>query len=104
MASSQQAGRSETKRGDREGRRRDILRAAAEILEQHGYGELNMRAIASRAGVSAGTPYSYFTSKEEIFATLLGRRFEELTTRFDEAGSQSSTRLWQPRQAKRPTP
>ena len=91
MVSSQQAARPETKRGDREGRRRDILRAAAEILEQQGYGEMNMRAIASRAGVSAGTPYSYFTSKEEIFATLLGRRFEELTTRFDEVGAQCAT-------------
>jgi len=83
--------RSETKRGDREGRRRDILRAAADILETRGYAEMNMRAIASRAGVSAGTPYSYFESKEEIFATLLGRRFEDLTLRFDEAGGRCTT-------------
>ena len=91
MPRSETVGGSETKRGDREGRRRDILRAAADILETRGYSEMNMRAIASRAGVSAGTPYSYFTSKEEIFATLLGRRFEELTVRFDEAGERCST-------------
>ena len=84
------AERTETKRGDREGRRRDILRAAAEILETKGYGELNMRDVASRAGVSAGTPYSYFASKEEIFATLLIRRFEDLTERFDRMAEQSA--------------
>lgn len=91
MSASQQAARPATRRGDREGRRRDILRAATELLETRGYGELNMRAIASRAGVSAGTPYSYFVSKEEIFATLLGQRFEDLTARFNELGAQSAT-------------
>ncbi len=91
MPRSEGQDRSETKRGDREGRRRDILRAAADILETRGYAEMNMRAIASRAGVSAGPPYSYFVSKEEIFATLLGRRFDELTLRFDEAGDRCTT-------------
>jgi AcrR family transcriptional regulator len=91
MPRSEAHDRPETKRGDREGRRRDILRAAADILETSGYAEMNMRAIASRAGVSAGTPYSYFVSKEEIFATLLGRRFDELTARFDEAAGRCAT-------------
>ena len=46
MPRSEGQDRSETKRGDREGRRRDILRAAADILETRGYAEMNMRAIA----------------------------------------------------------
>jgi len=76
----------ETKRGDREGRRRDILRAAADLLHTKGYSELSMRDIAGSAGVSAGTPYSYFAGKEEIFATLLTQRFEELAAKLDRLG------------------
>jgi AcrR family transcriptional regulator len=73
--------RTETRRGDGEGRRRDILRAAADLLREQGYAALNMRDVAARAGVSPGTPYSYFAGKEEIFATLLTGRLDDLTAR-----------------------
>jgi len=62
--------KTKTKWGDREGRRRDILEAARAQMRAGGYLALNMRDIASRAGVSPGTLYSYFATKEEIFATL----------------------------------
>lgn len=70
--------RTETKRGDSEGRRRDILRAAAVLLREQGYAALNMRDVAALAGVSPGTTYSYFAGKEEIFATLLTGRLDDL--------------------------
>lgn len=82
-----------TRRGDRVGRRRDILRAASEILATGGYGEMNMRAIARRAGVSAGTTYSYFASKEEIFATLLADRYLKLGRLLDAAGATARSLL-----------
>ncbi len=82
-----------TRRGDRVGRRRDILRAASEILATGGYGEMNMRAIARRAGVSAGTTYSYFASKEEIFATLLTDRYLRLSRLLDAAGATARSLL-----------
>jgi AcrR family transcriptional regulator len=56
--------------GDREGRRRDILDAARAQMAAGGYLALNMREIAAGAGVSPGTLYQYFSTKEEIFATL----------------------------------
>jgi AcrR family transcriptional regulator len=59
-----------TRWGDREGRRRDILDAARAQMVEGGYLALNMREIARGAGVSAGTLYQYFSTKEEIFATL----------------------------------
>jgi AcrR family transcriptional regulator len=59
-----------TRWGDREGRRTDILDAARAQMSEHGYSGLNMRDIARRASVSAGSLYSYFSTKEEIFATL----------------------------------
>jgi AcrR family transcriptional regulator len=56
--------------GDRAGRRRDILAAARRQMAERGYIGLNMRDIAAGAGVSPGTLYSYFATKEEIFARL----------------------------------
>lgn len=59
-----------TKWGDRAARRRDILDAARHQMAEHGYIGLNIRDVAARAGVSPGTVYSYFGTKEEIFSTL----------------------------------
>ncbi|MEU0878741.1 TetR/AcrR family transcriptional regulator [Lentzea sp. NPDC005914] len=64
--------------GDAEGRRRDILQSAEQILEEQGYAGLTMRAIAVGAGVSSGTVYQYFSGKEDVFAALMERRLDEL--------------------------
>ena len=65
-----------TRWGDREGRRRDILAAARTQLTERGYLALNVRDIARGAGVSPGTVYSYFATKDEIFATLYAEAIE----------------------------
>jgi AcrR family transcriptional regulator len=65
-----------TRWGDREGRRRDILAAARRQLTDGGYLGLNMRDIARGAGVSPGTLYAYFATKDEIFATLYAEAIE----------------------------
>ena len=62
--------------GDSEARRREILAAAAAQIEEGGFHALNIREIAKRAGVSLGTVYVYFRTKEEIFATLTADRME----------------------------
>ncbi|MCU1426107.1 MAG: TetR/AcrR family transcriptional regulator [Actinomycetia bacterium] len=59
-----------TKWGDREQRRIDILDAARARITTDGYLSLNMRDLAAAAGVSPATLYSYFATKEELFATL----------------------------------
>ena len=64
--------------GDAEGRRRDILEAAKELLAEVGYAELGMRALAERAGIAAGTLYRYFGTKEEIFLTIYSERIDQL--------------------------
>ena len=73
-----------TKWGDRVGRRRDILRAAADLLEREGFDRLNVRAIARRAGIGPATLYSYFPNKGEIFATLMVQRFADLRLGLDQ--------------------
>ena len=78
-----------TRWGDRVGRRRDILRAAADLLDREGYDRLHVRAIAQRAGISPATLYSYFSSKGEIFATLMVQRFADLRLGLDRLEAQA---------------
>jgi AcrR family transcriptional regulator len=68
-----------TKWGDREQRRADILDAARTHIATAGYLSLNMRDLAANAGVSPGTLYSYFATKEELFATLYAEAIRAYT-------------------------
>ena len=52
-------------------------------MAEGGYLALNMRDLARRAGVSPGTLYSYFATKEEIFATLYAEAIEEHNDRIE---------------------
>ncbi len=48
-----------------------ILEAAARILEKDGFENVNTNAVAELAGVSVGSLYQYFPTKEAILAELL---------------------------------
>lgn len=48
-----------------------ILEAAARILEKDGFDSVNTNAVAELAGVSVGSLYQYFPTKESILAELL---------------------------------
>lgn len=63
-----------------------ILEAAARILEDKGFDGLTTNAIAERAGVSIGSCYQYFPSKEAIVATLIERESAELGDALQQAG------------------
>jgi AcrR family transcriptional regulator len=66
--------------GDSEARQRDILGAAAELLDEGGYGALTMRALAERARMSPGLIYQYFVDKEDVCAALLQQHQIALTS------------------------
>src|SRR5262249_29578109 len=55
--------------------------AARAQMDEGGYLALNMRDIAAGAGVSPGTLYSYFATKEELFATLFAEAIDAHTDR-----------------------
>jgi AcrR family transcriptional regulator len=57
----------------REERERLILEAAEELLAEKGYHEMSIDEIAARVGVSKGTVYLHFPSKEELVLAYLGR-------------------------------
>jgi AcrR family transcriptional regulator len=70
--------RPKTRWGDREQRRADILAAARDEVAGRGYLGFAMRDVAAGAGVSPGALYSYFATKEDIFAALFAERLDEL--------------------------
>jgi AcrR family transcriptional regulator len=59
----------------REAKRAEIVAAARRCFSRDGFHQTSMPDIAAAAGVSAGAPYRYFASKEEIILTIAGDAF-----------------------------
>src|ERR1700712_3323808 len=62
---------------------RIIFEATAQVLNEHGESALTTNRIAARAGVSIGTLYQYFDSKEAIVLGMLAREREDVMTTLD---------------------
>lgn len=56
---------------DHETYRQKLLSQSFDLFAQHGYGAITMRQIAEGLGVSTGTLYHYFPSKESLFEQLI---------------------------------
>jgi AcrR family transcriptional regulator len=56
-------------------RPRELLTAALSLFIEKGFDATRTEEIAERAGVSKGTLYLYFQSKEDLFTDLLEERF-----------------------------
>lgn len=54
-----------------------ILEASAQVFEAHGYAGGTTNRVAKAAGVSIGTLYQYFASKEALAVALLERHAQE---------------------------
>ena len=52
---------------DKQAKRADIVRAAADVFSKTGYHESKMQDIAGAADIGKGTIYEYFRTKEELF-------------------------------------
>ncbi|MBJ9720153.1 TetR/AcrR family transcriptional regulator [Acinetobacter pittii] len=66
-----------------------ILEAAARILESLGFAGFNTNAVAELAGVSIGSLYQYFPSKESLIVELIRRERAKLSTHIVEVIQQS---------------
>lgn len=51
--------------------RRNLMRAASEIVGEYGYAEASVSRIVERAGLAQGTFYLYFDSRQDLFDRLL---------------------------------
>lgn len=56
-----------------------LLEAAKEVFEEHGFLDARVTDIAERAGVSHGSFYHYFESKEQIFREVAALVDEQLS-------------------------
>ncbi len=66
---------SRTRKGERT--KENILTTALELFSKDGYEETTMRAIAESAGVSVGSAYYYFPSKEHLVQAYYMRLVKE---------------------------
>src|SRR5580692_2203382 len=55
-----------------------VLEAAARILERRGFEGYTTNAVAERAGISIGSLYQYFPSKDAVTVALIEREAAEL--------------------------
>jgi TetR/AcrR family transcriptional repressor of mexJK operon len=62
----------ETRADSESPKRHAVLEAAATLFMAQGYGAVSMDAVAREAGVSKATLYAHFTSKDQLFATIIG--------------------------------
>jgi AcrR family transcriptional regulator len=58
--------------------RRTLIDVSVEVIDQHGVDALNLRALATRAGVSSGAPYHHFADRAELLATIAEEGFQRL--------------------------
>jgi AcrR family transcriptional regulator len=61
-----------------------ILTATARVLVKHGYDHASTNRIAEAAGVSVGSLYQYFPTKEALVAALIDRHMSEMTSLIEE--------------------
>lgn len=61
---------------EKEGRRAELLAAAARLFDRSRYAALTMADVAAEAGVAKGTTYLYFRTKESLFLALLQDELE----------------------------
>jgi AcrR family transcriptional regulator len=55
----------------KDARPQELLAAALDLFVEKGYAATRLEDVASRAGVSKGTLYLYFTNKEELFKAVV---------------------------------
>lgn len=71
----------------KEARPGELLDAALELFVEHGYAGTRVEAVARRAGVSKGTLFLYFPSKEALFKAVvlhhLSQQLQAWNTEFD---------------------
>ena len=60
--------------------RRAVQTAAVRMFAHHGYAATNMRQIATKAGISTGSIYRHYASKEELFDELIDQASRGLGT------------------------
>ena len=83
-------GLKERREREKELKRQHILNAARKLLLEKGYYNISIRQIATLAEIGVGTIYSYFKSKEDIYAVLSEEVFDLLYHTMNSAADKAS--------------
>jgi AcrR family transcriptional regulator len=67
----------------RENRKALIMETALELFAHEGYYTTSISRIASKAGISKGLMYNYFSGKEELIREIIQNGIQNLLTTFD---------------------
>jgi AcrR family transcriptional regulator len=77
--------------------RQALIAAAVKAIAKQGVDALNLRALATRAGVSPGAPYHHFANRDELLRGIAEEGFEKfeasLIAERDAAPGDASARL-----------
>jgi len=63
--------------------RERLLKAALELLWEHGYGGVRVDAVCERAGVQKGSFYHFFASKSDLTVAALRRHWDTIAPEYD---------------------
>ncbi len=69
----------------KEARPQELLQAALELFVERGFAATRIEEVAQRAGVSKGTLYLYYPSKEELFKAVVRQNLSALIAEGEEA-------------------
>jgi AcrR family transcriptional regulator len=70
-----------------------LVQAGVELLEEEGLGNLTLRAITRRTGVSHGAPRRYFPTHNALLAAIAATGLEDLSARLQAAEGTPEERL-----------
>jgi AcrR family transcriptional regulator len=81
----------------RQARRQQIMETARRVFAEQGFHATRMSDIAQAIGVSQGTLYHYFCSKDDLFLALLdiwNERITEIVSQLPNAQVSSTDKFW----------
>ncbi|MCH4007930.1 TetR/AcrR family transcriptional regulator [Companilactobacillus sp.] len=58
-------------------KRQAIMKAAVRLFKTKGYSEITMKRIAETIGISKGTTFNYFSTKEDLFMSILLESYQQ---------------------------
>ncbi|MFZ5441433.1 MAG: TetR/AcrR family transcriptional regulator [Myxococcota bacterium] len=73
-------------------RRAQLMQVGREVFAEHGYDSTLIDDIAQRAGVSKPIVYEHFGSKEGLYAAIVDKELDTLTTRVSDSISKGTPR------------
>ncbi len=78
-------------------RKDQIMNAAEEVFSQKGFSDARMDDIAEETGLSKGTLYLYYKSKDDLIIAILDRIFQREFKAFEDldlASISASDAIW----------